>query len=389
MAVTLIPEICGTSGGSTGGAVSGDVGTLDQLDLTNSNPAAVAIVDGNGDQITSFGGGAQYTEGDTDATITGTAMLVEGAANALVPLQGTVADGLLVNLGANNDVTVTGTVGISGTVGVTATNLDIRDLTSAADSVAAVQSGTWNVNAVQSGAWSVALDAATLTALETINAVQSGTWTVALDSASLTALETINAAQSGTWNVGLNSGTNYVGRVRLTDGTNDVTIDTVHGDGESNTENHQDVAAKLMAFNGTTWDRLRSDATSTGVLQVAQTAVASNGASTMNASSSDGATALTATAQAIKASAGTLQGYYIYNPNSSAAYVQFYNTASGSVTVGTTAPLFMLTIPATSAANLALPQGIQFSTAMSWAATSTAGGNGAPTTALDAVCWFK
>lgn len=88
--------------------VHGDVGVIDQLDLTNSNPAAVAIVDGNGDQITSFGGGTQYTEGDTDASITGTAMLMEGAANALVPVQGTAADGLLVNLGANNDVTVSG-----------------------------------------------------------------------------------------------------------------------------------------------------------------------------------------------------------------------------------------------------------------------------------------
>jgi len=42
--------------------VHGDVGVLDQLDLTNSNPAAVAIVDGDGTQITSFGGGTQYTE---------------------------------------------------------------------------------------------------------------------------------------------------------------------------------------------------------------------------------------------------------------------------------------------------------------------------------------
>lgn len=154
-------------------SVHGDVGILDQLDLTNSNPAVVAIVDSNGDQITSFGGGTQYTEdaaaaanpvgtavnlvrqdtpatlvstdgdnvaqrgtnygaayvqvvsstgsfvdtfgggtqyteGDTDATITGTAMMMEGAGNALVAAQGTAADGLLVNLGANNDVTVSG-----------------------------------------------------------------------------------------------------------------------------------------------------------------------------------------------------------------------------------------------------------------------------------------
>ena len=58
-------------------AVHGDVGAIDQLDLTNSNPVTVAIVDGSGDQITSFGGGTQYTEGDTDTTITGTALMFE------------------------------------------------------------------------------------------------------------------------------------------------------------------------------------------------------------------------------------------------------------------------------------------------------------------------
>lgn len=59
------------------------------FDLTNSNPQSVAIVDTNGDQISSFGGGTQYTEdaaaaanpvgtalnlirADTPATITST-----------------------------------------------------------------------------------------------------------------------------------------------------------------------------------------------------------------------------------------------------------------------------------------------------------------------------
>jgi hypothetical protein len=116
----------------------------------------------------------------------------------------------------------------------------------------------------------------------------------------------------------------------------------------------------------------------------------SAGASTVNSTSSDGGTALTATAQVIKGSAGSLCGYYIYNPNTTAQFVQFYNTAAASVTVGTTNPLFMLTIPAGSAANLWMfPSCIAFGTAMSWAATSTAGGNGAPSTALDAVAWYK
>lgn len=75
---------------------------------TNYGAAYVQIVSSTGSFIDSFGGGTQYTEGDTDATITGTAMLMEGAANALVVAQGTAADGLLVNLGTNNDVTITG-----------------------------------------------------------------------------------------------------------------------------------------------------------------------------------------------------------------------------------------------------------------------------------------
>lgn len=60
------------------------------------------------DVLSGGGAGVQYTEGDSDASITGTALMLEGAANALVAAPGTAADGMLVNLGANNDVTITG-----------------------------------------------------------------------------------------------------------------------------------------------------------------------------------------------------------------------------------------------------------------------------------------
>lgn len=43
----------------------------------------VAIVDGSGNQITTFGGGTQYTEGDADTTITGTALLWEDTSDTL------------------------------------------------------------------------------------------------------------------------------------------------------------------------------------------------------------------------------------------------------------------------------------------------------------------
>jgi len=63
----------------------------------------------------------------------------------------------------------------------------------------------------------------------------------------------------------------------------------------------------------------------------------------------------------------------------------FYNIAAASVTVGTSTSRLILAIPALSAANLwCQPGGISFGSAMSWAAATTAAGNGAPTTALEA-----
>jgi hypothetical protein len=56
----------------------------------------------------------------------------------------------------------------------------------------------------------------------------------------------------------LPAGSNTIGFVGITDGSNSLVVDTAHNDGESNTENHLDVSAKLMGFNGTSWDRLRS-----------------------------------------------------------------------------------------------------------------------------------
>jgi hypothetical protein len=62
----------------------------------------------------------------------------------------------------------------------------------------------------------------------------------------------------------------------------------------------------------------------------------------------------------IKASAGVVTGWYIYNSNASARKVAFHNT-SGTPTAGSSV-FFSLVIPALSAANVSLPTGIAFST---------------------------
>ncbi len=59
----------------------------------------------------------------------------------------------------------------------------------------------------------------------------------------------------------LPAGSNTLGFVGITDGTNSLVVDSAHNDGESTTENHIDTASKLMGFNGTSWDRLRSSIT--------------------------------------------------------------------------------------------------------------------------------
>lgn len=90
-----------------------------------------------------------------------------------------------------------------------------------------------------------------------------------------------------------------------------------------------------------------------------------------------------ATKTAIKASAGQLYGYYIYNANASVVYVQVFNAASASVTLGTTAPDLSLGIPATSAANVEFTNGIAFGTAITIAITTTRSGSTGPGSTVD------
>lgn len=100
-------------------------------------------------------------------------------------------------------------------------------------------------------------------------------------------------------------------------------------------------------------------------------------------------TALGSTKASVKTAAGTLGGWMIYNPNTVVAYVQVFDVASGSVTVGTTTPTYVLSIPPTSAANLEATCGINHATAIIVAATTTPTGSGNPTTGLVVAMFYK
>lgn len=93
--------------------------------------------------------------------------------------------------------------------------------------------------------------------------------------------------------------------------------------------------------------------------------------------------ALLATKQAVKTSPGRLYGWHIQNPNSADAWVQFFDLASGAVTVGTTTPSWSLYIPALAVLDdptFTIP--LEFNVALVIAATTSATGSGAPGTGL-------
>jgi hypothetical protein len=90
--------------------------------------------------------------------------------------------------------------------------------------------------------------------------------------------------------------------------------------------------------------------------------------------------AQTTTVRKPKATSGILAGWYIYNPNSVVAYVQFFDTAD-TVTLGTTVPKNSFGIPATSAANS--PCAATYAKGIQLACATTATGSTAPDTGLE------
>lgn len=215
--------------------------------------------------------------------------------------------------------------------------------TTVTGTVAVTQSGTWDEVGINDSGKSITVDYAT---------TGSGTATGALR---------VELPTNGTGTVGLNAGSNAIGKLTANSGVDIGDVDVTSISAGTN----------LIADVG---------------IQPRTT----NGLDTFMASGSDGSSILVATAQAVKAAAGKVYGYYLYNPESAVMFVHFYNTAAASVTVGTTSPLFTLAIPAGSAANLGITDmGVTFGTAISVSATTTAGGNTAPTTGVSAVIWYK
>ena len=372
----------------------------------------------------------QYTEGDTDASITGTAMMMEGAGDALVAAQGTAANGLEV------DVTrVTGTVTVDGsgvTQPVSAASLPLPSGASTAAKQPAL--GTAGVASadvitiqgvasmtpllVNGSAVTQPVSHAALTELAAaINAssqmdvnILGSSATITIDAPFASNEDAVHLSGDGgvpmlavrdDTPAGLAADGDYInlttdslGRLWVHDDVMDAAL--------AGSELQVDVVAalpagtnaigKLAANSGVDIGDVDVTSISAGANLIGDVGIqprTTNGLTTFMASGSDGSSILVATAQVIKASAGKLYGYYAYNPEAAVTFLHFYNTAAASVTVGTTNPLFTLVMPGGSAANLMSDIGITFSNAgWSCAATTTAGGNTAPATGISLVAWY-
>ena len=294
-------------------------------------------IDANGAlAVTGGGAGVQYTEADTDATITGTALLMEGAANALVPAQGTAADGLLVNLGANNDVTVSGVStaanqttalgyldGLETLIGTTNTNT-AAGLTSANFAAAFGTAGTADTQVLS------------------VQGIASGTAITVSPSTGSFASDVVFG--TATYTEATSTGP-LIGGVR-----ND-TLDAL-----ANTTN--EIAP--LQFN------------SVGAAYVQPTAGTSGGATSAKRTS----VGTTEDEHEIKGSAGTLYSATLTNTNAAARYFRCADQIATSTTPGTTTPIIDLAIPgATVGAGItfAFPVGLSFSTGLTcWFVTGAA-----------------
>lgn len=99
---------------------------------------------------------------------------------------------------------------------------------------------------------------------------------------------------------------------------------------------------------------------------------------------------LTGTAIAASATPHTLTGFSFDNiGNSAASYIQFFDLATGSVTLGTTVPKFVVVVPPGGYVDDPVIAGVTFATALTVAATITRTGASSPANGVAATIYFK
>ncbi len=87
--------------------------------------------------------------------------------------------------------------------------------------------------------------------------------------------------------------------------------------------------------------------------------------------------------QVVKIGAGRVYAIEASNSNTSNAFIQLFDALTANVTVGTTTPKLSFIVPASGAMDKAfIDKPLVFNTGIIYACTTTATGNGDPTTGL-------
>lgn len=228
----------------------------------------------------------------------------------------------------------------------------------------------------------VTADAITVAASQTIAVTNTGTFAVQAD----TELPAVAALGDGV----ANPTTTTVGAFGST--FNGSTWDRISGGnrfGDGGSATGAVLGAQLL-YNGSSFDRARGVS---GAANVNLTPTASGGWTAYALGNTTNA-ALTTT-QTVSAAAGKFGGYMtLINLNSSPAYIQVFDT-TGAVTLGTTAPIFVIAIPANStaangvAANMEVTNGLVIANGIKIAATTTSNGASTVATGITGTIIFR
>jgi len=303
---------------------------------------------------------------------------VQGVAS-MTPLQIADNGGNISIDDGGNSITVDGTVGVSGTVTVDS-ELTTADLDTGAGTDTRAVVGM--VLAASGGGLLVG-------AANPMPISDNGGSVTVDGTVSITSNSSVNVAQVAGTTTDTNSGNKSAGTIRVVIATDQPQLTNkllVTPDANSAINCAQIAGTSTATGNGTAsagCQRVTIASDNTAFSVNSTTVPATSGGLSVATGS------IGATATSVKASAGQVYGWYFYNPNASVAYVQFFNTASGSVTLGTTTPVYSLGIPAGSAANVEMSNGIAHSTAITIAVTTTRAGSTGPGSTVDYNVFYK
>ncbi len=348
-------------------------------DLAAGDALNVAIVDGSGAHITSFGGGVQYTEADTDASITGTAVMWEDTADTLRAVS--AAKPLPVNIvaGSSAGAQYTEDVASAGAESLTLAGAVRQD--TPASSTSTDGDYTYLKTDANSKLW---VHDAGIDTLVADTSMTDGTQktqsigSVAHDAAGTgVAPVLVGGYASAAAPTSVSADGDAVNAWFLRNGAQAVVL----------------TAAGTLI--GTSANPIRTDPVGSTTQPVSVSTASGNGGASDNPlytrpylSTAGGYTVVRdidldeATPAFIKASAGQVFGWFIANTHATAfRYVKLYNKASAPVLASDT-PLLTLAIPPMGGSNVFYAHGIPFGTGIGWAATTGPGDTdaGAPGT---------